>query len=173
MMLGLMLLLAVALLASLGLAIRSILASKTALPVTTEWLDELSPERYRPILRLLAEGEMDFLDSQPGFTPGMLAAVRRHRAEAIRDRLQAMSCDFSLVCAALKLIMLQSQVDRPELALALLRSQITFAGNMLLAHGRLWLYRVGLGSVDVSALIVLFGSMTATLKTVAPAAIRA
>ena len=37
-----------------------------ALPVTADWIEELSLDRYRPMLRLLDPDELCHLRSQPG-----------------------------------------------------------------------------------------------------------
>ncbi len=168
MMLAWVILPAAVLLASFGLAIRRIAAPQRVSSVSTEWIAELSPDRYQPLLRLLAQGEMDFLRSQPGFTRQMLGAIRRHRAGVIRAHLGEMCEDFSRICAALKLMMVQSGTDRPDLAITLLRAQAAFTRGMLMVHARLWLYQVGLGSVDISAVMNLFGSLSLELKSVAP-----
>ena len=51
------------------------------LPVTAEWIDELSIERYRPMMRLLDSGDIEFLRAQPGFTPKMVTKLRAQRCQ--------------------------------------------------------------------------------------------
>ena len=48
--------------------IRRLGSDNHVLPVTTEWLSELSTDRYRPMLRLLQETDFQFLRSQTGLT---------------------------------------------------------------------------------------------------------
>ena len=59
--------------------VRKIISSPAHLPVTAAWIDELSMERYRPMLRLLDAGDLDFLRAQPGFTEEMASRIRRQR----------------------------------------------------------------------------------------------
>jgi hypothetical protein len=68
--------------------------------------------------------------------------------------------------------MLQSRHDRPELAEALIRQQITFACSMVAVRCRLLLYGWGVGSVDVTQLVKLLDSMRVELRTLVPASSR-
>jgi hypothetical protein len=52
----------------LWLVVRSARLTATELPVSTDLLDDLSIERYRPMLRLLDDQDLRFLREQPGFT---------------------------------------------------------------------------------------------------------
>jgi hypothetical protein len=72
-----------------------------SLPVTADWIDELSMDRYRPMLRLLDEREFQELRSHPGFTPQMASQLRRQRCRIFRGYLRSLSGDFSRVCMAL------------------------------------------------------------------------
>jgi hypothetical protein len=105
----------VALLAALVVVIRQ-LASPGRLPVTAHWIDELSIERYRPMSRLLDQEDLHFLRAQPGFTPKMAAAFRSQRCRVFRGYLRQMEDDFKRICMALKILMVQSEYDRPDLA---------------------------------------------------------
>jgi hypothetical protein len=139
------------------------------LPVTSEWIEDLSLDRYRPMLRMLDGGDIEFLRSQPGFTPSMATKLRAQRTQIFRGYLKSLETDFVRVCSAIKLIMLQSTHDRPELAEALLRQQITFACSMLSVRVRLLMYSMGVCSVDVTQLVKLFDSMRLELRTLVPA----
>jgi hypothetical protein len=151
-------------------ALRRTTASRGSLPVTPAWIDELSIERYRPMMRLLDTDDEVFLSSQPGFTPGMIRRLRSQRAQVFQGYLRSLSLDFNRICAAIKLLMMQSRRDRPELAEALVRQQVLFASGMLLVRGRLWLYRFGFGDVDVSSLVAIFDVTRAELRNLVPVA---
>ena len=58
------------------------------LPLNADWIDDLSVERYRPMLRLLDERDIEFLRSQPGFTPRMAARLRAQRTQIFRGYLR-------------------------------------------------------------------------------------
>ena len=166
---------AIAILTCLGLAlalpllIRKVAASGGSLPVTAEWIDELSVESYRPMVRLLDGEDLAFLRSQPGFTPQMAANLRVQRCQIFRGYLRCLNADFSRICGAIKVLMVQSRSDRPDLAAALLRSQANFACGMAIVHFRLFLYRYGVGTVDVSSLMRIFDGMRLELRSLVPA----
>lgn len=168
MALALILLFVLAVGASLFWLVRRIAFSSTHLPVTAGWIDELSSERYRPMLRLLDGGDLNFLSSQPGFTPHAAARVRKQRCQIFRGYLRCLSNDFNRVCLAIKILMLQARDDRPDLATLLLRNRISFAANMATVYFRLFLYRWGFGGVDVTRLVKTFDAMRVQLQVLAP-----
>jgi hypothetical protein len=157
-----------ALVICLGLLVRNARLTGSKLPVTTDWLDDLSIERYRPMLRLLDAEDLRFLRNQPGFTPKMAAKFRAQRCRIFRGYLRSMRVDFAHICTALKIVMVQSQQDRPDLASALLRSQITFTFGMVAVQFRLLLYRCGTDRVEVTALVKVFDGMRLELRTLVP-----
>jgi hypothetical protein len=142
----------------------------TSLPLTAEWIDELSIERYRPMMHLLDAGDAQFLRSQPGFTPEMAAKLRMERCQVFRGYLRCLRADFQRVCAALKLLMLHSRYDRPDLASVLFHQQVMFECGMVLVGFRLFLYRWGLCGVDVTDLVKIFDLMRVELRRLVPAA---
>ena len=169
------LLVAISILACIGIGlglvalVRRIASPSVALPATPEWISELSVERYRPMLRLLDEEEFRFLQSQDGCTPKMAATLRRQRCKIFRGYLRSLSSDFNRVCVAIKILMMQASVDRPDLASALLRTQLTFACGMAMAHVHVTLYSVGVGTVSVSELLQPFERMRIELRSLIPA----
>jgi hypothetical protein len=150
--------------------IRRVAFRRGDLPVTAEWIDELSTERYRPMMRLLDGKDLEFLTSQPGFTPHMAARIRRQRCQIFRGYLRCLSNDFRRVSAAVQLIMLHSRHDRPDLAGILLRHQLAFGFGMLSVQCRLHLYRWGLCTVDVAGLVRIFEAVRLELRCMVPSA---
>jgi hypothetical protein len=151
------------------LLVRRLGSDNQVLPVTTEWLNELSADRYRPMLRLLEETDFQFLRSQKGFTPEMSSRLRRQRVQAFCGYLRLLEADFDRVSAALRLILAYSEYDRPELASLLLQRRMRFAFALTAIHCRLVLFRLGPSGVDVSSLIQLFDGMRLELRTLVPA----
>ncbi|PWU11080.1 MAG: hypothetical protein C5B51_03415 [Terriglobia bacterium] len=141
---------------------------KASLPVTAGWIEALSIERYRPMMRLLDAEDLEFLRSQPGFTPRMAARLRVQRCQIFRGYLRCLSGDFAKVCMAIKILLLQSRDDRPDLAAALLRQQVLFAGGMLAVQFRLFLYRWGFCGADVTGLVKIFDIMRLELQSMVP-----
>src|SRR5690349_17728305 len=95
----------IALASALIILVRRIAYPRVALPATLDWIDELSTERYHPMLRLLGEEELRFIRRQPGFTPKLEAQFRRQRCEIFCGYLRSLSRDFNRVSIALKLLM--------------------------------------------------------------------
>jgi hypothetical protein len=138
------------------------------LPVTAEWIAELSAERYRPMLKLLDSREVDFLRSQPGYTRAMGRKLRAQRCQVFRGYLRSLETDFYRTCAALKLVLVRSGHDRQDLASAIIRAQTNFAAGVFLMRMRMVLYRIGLASVDVRPLVQLFDGMQLELRALVP-----
>jgi hypothetical protein len=164
------LLAALALVSALAFLLRKVGSGSHGLPVTSEWIDDLSLNRYRPMLRMLDGRDIAFLRTQPGYTPDIARKLRSQRTQIFRGYLRSLETDFGRVCSAIKVVMLQSKYDRPELAEALLRQQVTFACAMVSVRARLFLYSVGVSGVEVSNLVKIFDSMRLELLTLAPAA---
>src|ERR1700680_4627418 len=143
--------------------------SPKRLSVTLDWLGALSPKGKKPMVRLLNRQDLDFLRSQPGFTRKMERGFRRQRCEIFRGYLRQLDGDFQKVCTALKLVMVQSNADRPDLAATLLRQEVWFKGGMFAVHFRLLLYGCGIGTVEVAGLLRLFDGMRLELRSLVPA----
>jgi hypothetical protein len=141
---------------------------KNAPPVTAEWIGELSVERYRPMLRLLDDSDLEFLCRQPGFDPKMAARLRRQRCHIFGCYLTALGQDFGQTCRALRILMVHSACDRPDLASLLVRRQVLFGLCMLRARWRLLLHRWGTGCVDIGSLMRLFDSVCVELQELVP-----
>ena len=154
---------------ALFVLVRRMAFNGSSLPLTAEWIDELSIERYRPMMRLLDGGDLEFLRSQPGFTPRMATKLRIQRCQIFRGYLRCLNGDFQRVCAAIKILMLQSRLDRPDLAGVLVQQQLMFACEMGLVYFRLFLYRWGLCGVDVTSLVKNFDLMRLELRSLVPA----
>jgi hypothetical protein len=148
--------------------VRRLGSDNQALPVTTDWLSELSTDRYRPMLRMLDAADFRFLQSQKGFTPEMASRLRRQRALAFRGYLRLLQADFDRVSMALRLILAHSMHDRPELASLLFHRRLGFTYALIGIHFRLALFRWGWSGVDVSSLIQLFDGMRVELRTLLP-----
>jgi len=162
-----------ALVIALVVLVRSLGSAGQSLPVTAEWIEELSVERYRPMLRLLDSSDLEFLRSQPGYSPRMESNLRVQRCHIFRGYLRCLNMDFRRVCMALKLVMAQSQQDRPDLASVLIHHQIMFTTGMVAIQARLFLFRYGICAVDVSDLVQIFDVMRLELRTLMPASMAA
>lgn len=139
-------------------------------PMSVEWIEEFSVERYRPMNRLLDREDFEFLSAQPGITAVHIATLRVQRCRILRGYLHFMNEDFKRICMAVKLLLAESKEDRADLAGALLRRQALFTCAMFRVQCRLVLFSWGVGSVDVSGLLRLFDGMRSDLMMMVPAA---
>jgi hypothetical protein len=154
---------------TLFLIVRRVMTAGGQLPLDSEWIGELSAERYRPMTHLLDEREVERLRIEPGYTPEMETQLRLERCQAFREYLGDLEADFQRVCTAVKLLMLQAQYDRPDLATVLVRHQASFAVGMATVNVRLFCYRHGICAVDVSGLVKTFEAMRLELRSLTPA----
>lgn len=128
------------------------LAAET-LPGDDDWVKQVSGDRYLPMKRLLDEGEHARLRDHPACTRRMLRRFRTGRIQVFRGYLRCLSADYTRVCTAIKLVLVQSAQDRPDLASLLVRQRISFTLHLMLAELRLRLYSLGIGRVDVAELV--------------------
>jgi hypothetical protein len=155
--------------AVLAFLFRRLIAGPKSLPVSVDWINDLSVARYRPMERLLSEEDIGFLASQPGFDKRMLRRIRSERRRVFRGYLACLSRDFSLVGTALRMMMMYSAQDRGDLAGILYKQQALFAFGMLAVQWRLVLHACGLGTVDVRGLVRAMEFMRMELRQMIPA----
>lgn len=148
--------------------LRQVSAHRDGLPITTDWINELSIERYRPMMRLLDRDEAEFLTGQLSHTPRMAARLRLQRCQIFREYLRYLSDDFRRVSMAMGILMVQSRYDRPDLARALVRRRFAFAMRLALVRVRLLLYCRGYCRVDGCALVQTFDGMRLDLQSLMP-----
>jgi hypothetical protein len=158
-----------AVLVGLALVLHNLTRAESALPVTAEWINELSTERYRPMMRLLDVADIEFLRNQPGYTRAIETRLRAQRCQIFRGYLRCLNLDFKRVATALKIFLTQSEHDRPDLAAMLVQHQIRFATATIAVHFQLLLFQYGIGRVDAGALLKLFDLVRVELGSLVPA----
>ena len=72
----------------------------------------LSLEKYRPMERLLQEGDFRFLAAQPGFSPRLGRRFRTERRRIFRGYLRNLRMDFARLSLALRVLIVHSVEDR-------------------------------------------------------------
>jgi hypothetical protein len=117
--------------------------------VTAEWLADLSPDRYRPMFRLLDESDWQFLRGQHGYRAEMEKSLRRQRVQLFRAYLRMLEADFHRLCGAFDGALTEDLAQR----------QAAFTWRMMMIRARLFLYEKGLARVDASRLVNLFGEI--------------
>lgn len=140
--------------------------SSAALP-EGEWLASFSLEKYRPMERLFAPEDYEFLAAQPGFTPALARRLRAERRRIFRRYLRSLSRDFDRFYKATRLLLLTAEDDRSELALALFKQRLSFRMALASVHAQLALQTLGLGTVRVHGLVKALEAMRQQLRTLA------
>lgn len=125
----------------------------------SRWLFDFSISRYKPMERLLDEGDYRFLASQPGYRPEIGRKLRKTRRQIFRGYLRRMVRDFNRIHAAARVMVVHSPADSSELAAVLFKQRLVFAYAVSAVRVRLVLHTVGIGTVDVSGLIRSFDEM--------------
>ena len=142
-----------------------------ALPLEEDWqwlpFQPVSAERYGPMERLLTEEDFDYIAAHPGFDRKRLSRFRSQRREIFRRYLVYLSRDYSRLCAAIRMLMVQSAQDRPDLAALLLKQRANFTLGLLAAEFNLMLHALGIGPLRARHLIETSESLSLELKQLA------
>ena len=123
------------------------------------------PSRYRVMEQLLDEA-----DQKLAACAGDEAAAQdiiKVRVRIFREYMQQLSEDFNRICKASKAIMVNSEVDRPDIAGSLMRQQLSFSFLMMSVEMKLIVFGFGWRGVDVSSLTRTLNGMRAQLQSLA------
>jgi len=148
-----------------GLLFAKLLASERMLPLPEDWEDFFSPTRYKAMERLLDETDYQYLASRSGCNKKLEKHLRESRVHIFHAYISCLSQDFTRICNAIKKVMVDSQVDRPDLAGLLMKQHFVFTMTVLSIEFRLVLYNFGLGAPDGRELIASLESMCSQLRT--------
>jgi hypothetical protein len=159
---------AVLIIAAFILITSQIAVLRRGLSLPLDWTPELSVDRYRPMLRLLADDDVHFLRSQPGVTPALVKRLRRQRYQVFQGYLASLQRDFQQACEALSHLAITSQTDRRDLLGALFASRVKFAIGVFRVRCRLVLYRWDVGEEPVARLVNLFEGLQLELLALVP-----
>ena len=102
---------------------------------------------YLPMLRLL--------DAQDGNN----AAQRAERRRIFREYLRNLTEDYGRVLAGIRLAMVESDVDRPDLARVLWQSRLQFTLEIWRIDVRLRLHALGIGHSELPGLLEALGGL--------------
>lgn len=128
---------------------------------TTESLRSASQvdiSRYEPMQRLLSAEDIALVAGDKTLE----RVLRVQRSRIMRGYLRCMTKDYAALHAAVRQMMVDSGEDRPDLAMLLTRSKYNFAYSLCRIEMSLWLYRAGIGTIDLSGLMAqvqAFGSL--------------
>jgi len=102
--------------------------------------------------RMLTEDDAQWLASQ-GMEPAAIRRLRAERRKIFSLYLDNMARDFKRLHSAARTLLMESQVDRPELTKQLISLRWAFQRSMVRARFSLKVHALGIGTVDVSFLV--------------------
>jgi len=109
----------------------------------------ISADRYRPMLRLLSDEDLNFVAANSTLHKALLT----RRRELFRSYLRCLTRDYAHLLAGISSAMVQSGMDRPDLARALAKNRALFMITIYKVECRLALHAIGVGKVDISGLV--------------------
>jgi hypothetical protein len=122
-------------------------------------------DRYRPMLRLLSEDDLRLVAGNAA----SLKMLRAERRKIFRGYLACLTKDYASLLAVVRMVMVQSNMDRPDLARALAKNRALFALAVCKVEFRLALHWAGIGNVEVSALVGAFDALREQVVMFTPA----
>lgn len=168
MIVGLLIVGVVLLLAAIFVSlIGQLLRRRNVRDCSLEWLDEFSLESYRPMERLLNEGDYEFLASQPGYHSGIARELRAERRKIFRIYMRSLIRDFNTLVRLAESMMVYSELDRPDLARAIFRLRRQFYINIIAIEIRLALLPLPSGVIEVKQLIRSLAAMQENIEHLA------
>jgi hypothetical protein len=126
-----------------------------------------SPTRYKAMERLLSDADENFVRSRVRRDSAIQRNFRTVRVQIFRGYLHQLSNDFDRVAKALKMLMVSSRADRPDLAGLLLKQQFSFTVAYLRIEFNLVMYRLGWAAVDLQALMQPLNAVREQLQSFA------
>ncbi len=132
------------------------------------WLEDFSITKYRPMLRLLAEDDYDFLASQAGYQGKIASELRAERRKVFRSYLRSLVRDFNRMHQLGRMMAAHAAQDRSEFTKQLLKQRVTFTMAVAAVRVRLMLHTVGIGVVDVRNLIGSLDHMRSNVEPLMP-----
>ena len=134
---------------------RELITGRRRGPQDDRWWEEFSPDRYRPMRRLLAPSDADWLRDTAALPASRRRQFRNRRIRIFRQYLHEMTIDFAGLQAVGRAMILSGSVG-PEFQEELFRHQVKFTRSLWLVRGQLFLYQFGLTQVDASGLLDSF-----------------
>ena len=150
-----------------GVLFTKLLSRERTMPLPDDWEDVFCAARYKAMERLLEETDYQYLASRSADNPKLEKQLRNRRVRIFHAYIGCLSQDFTRICAAIKKLMVDSQVDRPDLAGLLMKQHFIFTLTVLSIEFRLVLYNFGLGTPDGRELVQALDTMCGHLRSLA------
>lgn len=148
-------LIALLVLAAVGIALRIMSRFRLMEAAASTAPGAVVPGRYRPMLRLLDDRDVQFAS----VNPKLARTLKAERRKLFRTYLACLTRDYGRLLAGIRVAMVQSGIDRPDLARALAKNRTLFALAVCKIEFRLAMHAAGIGRVDVSGLVEAFETL--------------
>jgi len=142
---------------------RMLLRRRSAATQDSDETDGFSLDRYQPMGRLMAEEDLVFLKSQPGYRAEIGERWKRERRRIFRMYLAELKADFRRLHAHARELVAASGADSSALVEVLMKQQVMFLMATTALEFRLALQWIGIGRVDITPLIKLVEAMRVDL----------
>jgi hypothetical protein len=135
-------------------------------PAEIAHIPQAASRAYKPMLRLLSNEDMQLVSA----APALKRDLRAQRRRIFRSYLRCLSKDYSRLFGGVRWIMVNSDVDRPDLAMLLSRQRRAFAIAMCRIEWKLALHAAGVENVkiDVSGLVGAVDNLTGVVNVFNP-----
>lgn len=148
-----------------GVLFANLLSRDRNPPLPEDWEEIFSPARYKAMDRLLQETDYHYVAARSGGNKLLERQLRQKRIQIFHAYINCLSQDFTRICNAIKKLMVDSHVDRPDLAGLLMKQHFIFSLTALSIEFRLILYGFGLGAPDGHDLVESLDNMCSQLRT--------
>ena len=137
-----------------------------------KWFSAFSPDRYRPMLRLLDSAELEWLAREPGSSAALVRRVRQQRVAIFRRYLRSLRLDFDRLQAMGRVLIGTGQANQ-AVAQALFQANWAFTKAWWAIQFRLALYQLGFRRVDAATILEPLRNLDRALRIPQPAAVAA
>ena len=120
---------------------------------------EFAPERYEPMMRLLADDDLAFLRRRTCPRSGIAARWDKTRRRVLRFYLNDLASDFRSLHGEARALVAESPEQFADLVGVLMRQQLVFWRAMAAVRIRLAFGALGMGVADVRQLIEAIEAM--------------
>ena len=142
---------------SIGAACFRVLRKLTRPEVSADdlnaWID-IDWHSCSPLEKLLDPAEFQFLERR-GMQPAQIRAFRAKRRSLFRMYMRRLTHDFNTAHSALKMVLVTSEIDRPDLVRELGRQRLLFYRGLIGVEARLFLNAMGFDSWPVPSLSLI------------------
>jgi hypothetical protein len=140
-----------------------LIRTRRVFEIDLAWWNSFSPERYKPIARLLSEQDFNYIAGLAGCDRRMAAKFRSRRVKLMRRYLREMSADFDRL-QAIGQLMVEAGTAGRELRELLFERRLQFTLAMWSAQMQIAGFRAGLSRVDTTGLVGALNGLAAGVR---------